>query len=113
MFASITVATVVGGSITNSYRSTIDGVFGTSSYVPVVGESTFEKKSKTIDEMIEAAKEVAVKEGQEGTVLLKNDNGVLPLAAKQKVALFGIGAYATFPYLSGDLKAGNADAVDL
>ena len=113
VFASITVATVVGGSITNSYRSTIDGVFGTSSYVPVVGESKFEKKYKTIDEMIEAAKEVAVKEGQEGTVLLKNDNGVLPLAAKQKVALFGIGAYATFPYLSGDLKAGNADAVDL
>lgn len=112
-FASLMAVTIVGGSLANSYRGTIDGLFGTSSYVPVVGEGKFEKKFKTIDEMIAAARKVAVKEGQQGTVLMKNDNAALPLAANSKVALFGIGAYATFPYLSGDLKAGNEDAIDL
>ena len=112
-FASIVVITVAGGEIANAYRGTIDSVFGTSSYVSVAGEGRFNKKYETIDDMIKAAHDVAVKEGQQGTVLMKNDNGVLPLAASSKVALFGIGAYATFPYLSGDLKAGNNDAVDL
>ena len=112
-FASLMAFTLVGGSIANAYRSTLDGVFGTTSYVPVVGEGKFNKKFTSIDSMINAAKAVAIKEGQQGTVLMKNDNSVLPLAASSKVALFGIGAYATFPYLSGDLKAGNADAVDL
>jgi len=112
-FASLMAFTLVGGTLANTYRSTLDGAFGTSSYVPVVGEGRFQKKYTTIDSMINAAKAVAIKEGQQGTVLLKNDNAVLPLAASSKVALFGIGAYATFPYNSGDLKAGNADAVDL
>ena len=113
IFASLLVVTVIGHNIANSYRSTIDGVFGTSSYVAVEGEGRFEKKYKTIDSMINAAKQVAIKEGQQGTVLMKNDNSALPLAAGQKVALFGIGAYATFPYLAGDLRAGNVDEVDL
>ncbi len=112
-FASLVAFTVAGGSLANAYRSNVDSAFGTTSYVPVVGESKFNKKFTTIDSMIDAAKKVAIKEGQQGTVVMKNDNGVLPLAASSKVALFGIGAYATFPYNSGDLKAGNADAVDL
>ena len=112
-FASVLAIAVIGGQIANSYRSNIDGLFGTSSYVTVQGEGKFVKKYNTIDEMINAARAVAVKEGREGTVVMKNDNSVLPLAANSKVALFGIGAYATFPYLSGDLKAGNADAIDL
>lgn len=112
-FATFLAVSVYGTSIADSYRSSIDGMLGTSSYETVVGESRFVKKYSTIDEMINAAKAVAVKEGQEGTVVMKNDNNVLPLEASQKVALFGIGAYATFPYLAGDLKAGNSDAVDL
>ena len=112
-FASFLAISVIGGQIANNYRANIDSALGTKSYITVEGESKFNKKFTTIDQMINAAHAVAVKEGQEGTVLLKNDNNVLPLAAQSKVALFGIGAYATFPYLSGDLKAGNADAVDL
>ena len=112
-FASIMALTLASGGLANAYRGTIDGVFGTTSYVPVVGEGKFNKKFQTIDAMIEAARNVAVREGQQGTVVMKNDNSALPLAAKSKVALFGIGAYATFPYLSGDLRAGNSDAVDL
>ena len=112
-FASFLAVSVIGGQIANSYRANIDSALGTKSYVTVEGEGRFNKKFTTIDQMINAARAVSVKEGQEGTVLMKNDNAVLPLAAKSKVALFGIGAYATFPYLAGDLKAGNADAIDL
>lgn len=112
-FASLLAVSLVGNGIANRYRSSVDATFGTSSYETVVGEGRFAKKYQTIDEMIQAARNVAIKEGQEGTVLLKNDNNVLPLAQSSKVALFGIGAYATYPYSTGDLKAGNADAVDL
>ncbi len=112
-FASLLGVTIVGGTIANAYRSNIDKAFGTQSYVATVGEGKFKKKFTTIDQMINAAKEVAVKEGQQGTVVMKNDNSALPLASKAKVALFGLGAYATYPYSSGDLKAGNVDAIDL
>lgn len=114
-FASVMVISITGASIANSFRTNIDAMFGTKSYEIVEGADSarFNKKYTTVDEMITAARNVAIKEGQEGTVVMKNDNSVLPLAANGKVALFGIGAYATFPYLSGDLRAGNADAVDL
>ncbi|MBQ4254484.1 MAG: glycoside hydrolase family 3 C-terminal domain-containing protein, partial [Bacilli bacterium] len=114
-FASVMVVSVAGSGIANAYRSNIDALLGTKSYEIVEGSDSarFNKKYTTVDQMIEAARAVAVKEGQEGTVLMKNDNGVLPVSTSTKVALFGVGAYATFPYLSGDLKAGNADAVDL
>lgn len=114
-FASVMVISIGGSTIANNYRSNIDGLLGTKSYEIVTGEDSarFTKKFKTVDDMINAAKAVAVKEGQEGTVVMKNDNSVLPLATGSKVALFGLGAYATYPYKSGDLKAGNADAVEL
>ncbi len=102
-----------GNTIANSYEKQLNDVLGTKSYETIEGESKFKSKYSTIDEMIEAAKNVAIKEGQEGTVVMKNDNSVLPLAAKAKIALFGVGAYAVYPYSAGDLKAGNADAVDL
>ena len=111
-FASFLALTVHAHSLADSYRSSVDGLFGQSSYETVVGEGQFGKKFETIDSMIDAARNVAIKEGQQGTVVMKNDNSALPLASQQKVALFGIGAYATFPYSTGDLKAGNADAVD-
>ncbi|MCR5078502.1 MAG: glycoside hydrolase family 3 C-terminal domain-containing protein, partial [Bacilli bacterium] len=114
-FASVMVISIGGSAIANDYRTNIDNMFGTKSYEIVEGDDSakFQKKYSTVDEMIEAARKVAVKEGQEGTVVMKNDNSVLPISSSTKVALFGVGAYATFPYLSGDLKAGNADAVDL
>ena len=113
-FASLMVISITGSSIANSYRTNIDQMFGTQSFK--IDDSSagarFAKKYQTADEMINAARNVAIKEGQEGTVVLKND-GALPLASTTKVALFGIGAYATYPYSAGDLKAGNADALDL
>lgn len=56
----------------------------------------YETKYASADEYATALKEHAIKQGEEGFALLKNDNGALPLnksTAGKKVALFGWNAY--------------------
>lgn len=115
VMASLLVLTLVGTSVADSFRTRIDDALHTTSYVTNTDPDSARFKSDyaTIDEMMDAARALAVKEGEEGTVIMKNDNGVLPLASGGSVALFGLAAYAPYPYTSGDLKAGNEDAVDL
>ena len=115
VMASVLALSVVGTGIAEGYRSALDGFLGTSSYVTITDEDSarFQSDYATIDEMKAAAKNIAIKEGEEGTVIMKNDNDVLPLSSDTTVALFGLAAYAPYPYTSGDHKAGNADAVDL
>lgn len=104
----------IGTSVAETYRSYIDDALGTESYITTTGDSArFTSDYDTIEEMAAAAKELAIREGEEGTVVMKNDNDVLPLSGETTVALFGLAAYAPYPYTSGDLKAGNDDAVDL
>lgn len=113
--ACLLVLTIVGTSVADGFRTRIDDALGTTSYVTNtdVDAARFKSDYATIDDMMAAAKALAIKEGAEGTVVMKNDNGVLPLASGGTVALFGLAAYAPYPYASGDLKAGNEDAVDL
>lgn len=115
IMASVFVVSSVGTGIANSWRTALDGFLGTESFVTINDESAarFKKDYATIDDMMEAAKNIAIREGEEGTVIMKNDNDVLPLKAENSVALFGLAAYAPYPYAAGDLKAGNEDAVDL
>lgn len=112
--ASIMTLSVAVSGIADSYRVKIDDFMGTQSYVVNVEEDSarFISDYETFEDMKAAAKAIAVREGEEGTVIMKNDNNVLPLSGKN-VVLFGVAAYAPYPYESGDLKAGNADAVDL
>lgn len=115
LMACLFVLASLGTGIVDSYRNQIDGMLGTNSYVTINDENAarFKKDYATIEEMAAAAKNIAIREGEEGTVIMKNDNGVLPLSKDNEVVLFGIAAYAPYPYANGDLKAGNADAVDL
>lgn len=112
--ASVMALSIVGADIADGYRARIDSALGTQSYVTKNDEDSarFVSDYATFDEMKAAAKDIAVREGEEGTVIMKNDNDVLPLSGKS-VALFGLAAYAPYPYAKGDLKAGNEDAVDL
>ena len=105
----------VGTAIAEVYRSALDGALGTQSFVVDAddGDARFQSDYETIEEMAAAAKDISVREGEEGTVVMKNDNSVLPLPSNANVALFGLAAYAPYPYANGDLKAGNEDAVDL
>ncbi len=115
LLAVLFVLSSLGQSLTENYRSQIDGMLGTNSYVTINDEEAalFKKDYATIEDMAVAAKALAVREGEEGTVVMKNDNAVLPLSKDNEVVLFGLAAYAPYPYANGDLKAGNADAVDL
>ena len=115
IMACLLVLSIVGTGLADSYRSALDSFLGTTSYVTSTDEDAARFKSDyaTIEDMAAAAKALAIKEGEEGTVIMKNDNGALPLASDGTVALFGLAAYAPYPYTSGDLKAGNEDAVDL
>ena len=112
--ASVMALSVVGANIADSYRARIDDFLGTQSYVTKTDEDSarFVSDYATFEEMKTAARDIAIREGEEGTVIMKNDNNVLPLSG-QSAALYGRAAYAPSPYASGDLKAGNADAVDL
>ena len=115
IMACVLVLTMVGAGVADTFRTRIDDALRTQSYVTNTDPDSARFKSDyaTIDDMMAAAKALAIKEGEEGTVIMKNDNGALPLADGGSVALFGLAAYAPYPYTAGDLKAGNEDEVDL
>ena len=98
----------IGYTIADTWRGQVDAAFGTSSYVTDTSNMKYTSTYQTGEEMMEAAKAFAVREGEEGTVLMKNENNALPLAEGATVALFGGAAYS--PYMSA---AGNEDAVKL
>lgn len=103
---SLVVLASLGYGIANKFRSQVDNALGTQSYVINNDSTKYVSKYQSGDELMKAAKELAVREGEEGTVIMKNDNNVLPLGSK--VALFGNAAYQ--PYFSA---ANNSDKVDL
>lgn len=112
---SVLVLTTIGSTIIESYRAYLDNFLGTTSYVTNTDseDARFVSDYDTIEDLASAAKDIAIREGEEGTVIMKNDNNVLPLSEGKQIALFGLAAYAPYPYASGDLKGGNEDAVDL
>ncbi len=103
---SLVVLASLGYGIANRFRTQVDNALNTQSYVVNNNSSKYVSDYKTGKEMMDAAKALSVREGVEGTVIMKNDNDALPLG--NKVALFGNSAYS--PYTSA---AGNSDAVDL
>lgn len=113
VMVSVLTLSTLATSVADTYRSNLDDVLGTQSFITLSDEESarFQTDYATIEDMAAAAKNIAVREGEEGTVVMKNDNGALPLG--DTVALFGLAAYAPYPYNAGDLKVGNEDAVDL
>ena len=101
---------IVGTGVANTYRGALDDTLGTESYVTINDDSAarFKTDYATIEDMAAAARDIAIREGEEGTVVMKNDNGVLPLKANANVALFGLAAYNVY-----GPKGGNADAASL
>lgn len=113
VMASLFVISTIGYEIADANRSQVDSFFGTSSYEVDVTGSRFPKDYDTPEKMMEAAKQMAIKQGREGFVLMKNDNKALPIASGKTIALFGAAAYKPYMQSSGDLKAGNADRKNL
>lgn len=109
------VLSVVGYTIADKWRSTLDNVLGTESYISSTEEGgKYSPDYDTPEKMLAAAREISVREGEEGFVLMKNDNNALPLSSENKtIALFGAAAYVPYMQGKGDLKAGNDNNVDL
>lgn len=110
LMTCLMVLSIVGTGVANTYRGALDDTLGTESYVTINDDSAarFKTDYATIEDMAAAARDIATREGEEGTVVMKNDNGVLPLKANTNVALFGLAAYNVY-----GPKGGNADAASL
>jgi beta-glucosidase len=98
----------IGLGIARTWRSTVDSALGTKSYITNTSDAKYVSSYKTGDEVMAASKALAIREGAEGTVIMKNENAVLPLSKTQTVALWGSSAYN--PYMSA---AKNSDQVKL
>lgn len=110
LMTCLMVLSIVGTGVANTYRGALDDTLGSESYVTINDDSAarFKTDYATIEDMAAAARDIAIREGEEGTVVMKNDNGVLPLKANANVALFGLAAYNVY-----GPKGGNADAASL
>ena len=76
----------------------VDGYFGVKTRDiyeerEVKGAYAFKKNYSDLKTFATALRDHAIKQGEEGFALMKNDNGALPLASGSKVALFGWNAY--------------------
>lgn len=100
--------TAIGYGIADTWRGTIDNALGTKSYVTNTTDAKYTSTYKSATDLMNAAKALSVREGAEGTVIMKNTNDALPINKTGKVALFGTAAYN--PYMSA---AGNTDQVKL
>jgi beta-glucosidase len=98
----------LGYSIADTWRSTVDSVLGTKSYITNTEDLKYQSTYSSATDLMNAAKELAIREGAEGTVIMKNDNDVFPLSKSSTVSLWGSAAYN--PYMSA---AGNTDQVKL
>lgn len=97
IFLSSTVALAGAKGIVNTWRSSIDTAFGTSS-TQTTSDDKFKPIYETTDALIAAHKDLGERVSEEGSVLLKNNNQALPLSNK-KVTLFGMGSQ--YPFLGG------------
>lgn len=73
VMACVLVLAIVGAGVADTFRTRIDDALHTQSYVTNTDPDSARFKSDyaTIDEMIAAAKALAIREGEEGTVIIQ------------------------------------------
>lgn len=109
---SLTLFLSVMTGVANSWRSAIDGIFGTASTIVEAGDK-YVSTYKTSTDLVNAHKELGERMSEEGSVLLKNENNALPLASGGlKVTLFGMGSL--YPFQGGVMgSSATSDRIDL
>lgn len=110
LFLVILMLFGMGYGIADGYRSTLDGFLGTeSSKLITDGDATtlypYESDYNNSQDLVDAHIQLNERIQEEGTVLLKNQNGALPLSAEGsiKVTLFGMRSHV--PQFSGSVGA--------
>ncbi len=88
----VVIAIIVGNCIAAYWGNALEQFFGLIGGSTPVTEGAFTSEYKSSDEVTKAAEDVCEEIENEGMVLLKNDNGALPLDVKteSKISLFGI-----------------------
>lgn len=108
-FAALMILFTLGTGIADANRVYVDQALGTKSTKVVTevreGEDlyTYKTQYETSDELIDADKDLGERMAAEGTVLLKNKSGTLPLkkSSDKNVTLLGDGAY--YSVLGGNM----------
>ncbi|GIO37735.1 beta-glucosidase [Paenibacillus antibioticophila] len=111
---------IVAGSILETYRSSVDAFFGTTSIKTVTEETnndddiwTYKSEFKTAKEAFDGLKEFAIRESQETIALLKNESEALPISNNAKITLFGVRSYAPVYGSSGGSIADGYATVEI
>lgn len=119
IIASGLVLMLCGTSVAYGNSGAINRMLGTSNYRVVQNEEGqggegiyFESEFDTLGELQQAKQELAKELASEGTVLLKNENGSLPLNVQsEKVTVWGLNSNnPTYGGLIGSQISVNADA---
>ena len=117
-FAMLLVLSIAMASIMEYYRSSLDENTETLSSQIVVdsesGEWSYGTQYSTVAEAVADMKEFVVREAAESFVLLKNEDGALPLTGdKPSVTLFGLRSYAAYYGSTGGGSIPDKATVDL
>lgn len=116
IFSALLAFSTFGRSIAEDYKDYIDAAFGTVSSKVVTDDDeatdtadlyTYTSQYKSTQELVEADKELGTKVGEEGSVLLKNEDNTLPLSSSANVSLLGNAAYDA--QLGGAIGSAAAD----
>lgn len=113
VFLSLALLVTSLTAVVASWRGVIDNALGTTS-TKTIGDDKFVSDYKSTDELVEAHKKLGEEMSAEGTVLLKNENGALPLSSDHlKVTLLGMGS--AYPFMGGVMgsQVNEATAVNL
>lgn len=108
IFLSLSLALTSLSTVADTWRSVVDAALGTSS-IKTTNDSKYKSKYSTSDELVKEHEDIGERVGEEGTVLLKNQNDTLPLKGeKLKVTLFGMGS--AYPFMGGMMGSTSSPA---
>ena len=112
VFGVLTAVMLVATYVANLFASSINGFLGVETYKLVstgdgTGDTTYFPSAFSSDAEFDAyQKQICELVEAEGTVLLRNDNGALPLAAGAKVSLF---SHSCVDIIYGGTGSGSVD----
>jgi len=101
IFLSLSLALSSFTIVADAWRTVIDQGLGTASTI-TTKDDKFTSDYSTTDELIKAHVDLGERVAEEGVVLLKNENGALPLnSTNPKVTLLGMGSM--YPFMGGTM----------
>ena len=116
--AMLLVFAIMAYNMAGLYRSTIDKKLGTVSVQMISSgnvEDSYAHKSdfSTSAEVVNAHIQGAIRIQEEGTVLLKNKDGALPLSSNGDIKVTFFGMRSAYPSYSGDIGASTDESQEV